>query len=344
MLGAAALLVVGAALGAKHHSVARVPMPPWVCPYPDPLPNPPLAVKACYTVCEANAGDTPCQHRQCKDACWYGNDFCYGSCMGGCYPWAYNSSIAAVGCSSGCQIACGCGLYKGHCWRPQKTCVLSPAITDEQLKPIFSYLCTPGNAPDEVGEFCKGLESNLPAECSSRHNQAVALVSYFYSLMAATGKAASTTCDFSGYGVITTHAGNPCAVLYESPSSPPSPPPAPNPPYPIVSPSPPPNPPPFNPHLEYCPSGGGACSPTVCGPNGEAQCCQDGHKCPGSTCPVCNCPDCSDQPPGVSVPGGGGFESAFTDSFLAKCPSGKGVCSPKICGEGGEAQCCADGH
>jgi hypothetical protein len=63
---------------------------PHHCGYPDPPANPPLSVKTCYELCERNVGDTPCQRRQCKDSCWYGNDFCYNSCVGGCYPWAFN--------------------------------------------------------------------------------------------------------------------------------------------------------------------------------------------------------------------------------------------------------------
>jgi len=155
----------------------------------DEVPEYDNEMKACYLICDNADGATPCDVNSCKSACWFGNDFCYNSCMGGCQFQAVglnNGSRMACdgqtcfsGCSYQCQKQCACGVQKdGHCHKQPTNCMLDESIPGSLIGATVNYICSRG--PSEVRGLCQ-RNKKLPQGCQTGFGFAVALASYYYS-------------------------------------------------------------------------------------------------------------------------------------------------------------------
>ncbi|GAB5364256.1 hypothetical protein AAMO2058_000954100 [Amorphochlora amoebiformis] len=188
-------------------------------------------MKACYLICDNTVGATPCDVNTCKSACWFGNDFCYNSCMGGCQyqavglnngsRMACDSQTCFSGCSYQCQKQCQCGVQKsGHCQKGISACMLDEAIPGSLIGDTVNYICSRG--PPDLQKMCKNSK-HLDKACQSGFGFAVSLVSYYYSHTMSTvpqttqaGVAAvAAACDFGGFGYIKTGSQHPCVMNYK---------------------------------------------------------------------------------------------------------------------------------
>mmetsp|Transcript_22311 Transcript_22311/g.33243 ORF Transcript_22311/g.33243 Transcript_22311/m.33243 type:complete len:356 (-) Transcript_22311:319-1386(-) len=212
------------------------PPPPTACQTgmvaePDDLPPNSNEMKACYLICDNTDGATPCDVDSCKSACWFGNDFCYNSCVGGCQFQAVgltNGSRMACdgqtcfsGCSYNCQKSCGCGVQKdGHCHKTPTACMLDESMPGQLIGDTVNYICS--KAPSTVRKLCKDTHA-LPPVCRQGFGFAVALASYYYSFTMSTVpqvdeagiSAVAAACDFSGFGFIKSDAQHPCLMNFK---------------------------------------------------------------------------------------------------------------------------------
>mmetsp|Transcript_8286 Transcript_8286/g.16275 ORF Transcript_8286/g.16275 Transcript_8286/m.16275 type:complete len:346 (-) Transcript_8286:437-1474(-) len=212
------------------------PPPPTACQTglvadaPDP-PSDDNEMKACYLICDNTDGASACDVNTCKSACWFGNDFCYNSCMGGCKfqavglnngsRMACDSETCFAGCSYQCQKQCNCGVQEsGHCAKFKSGCMLDEAIPGQLIGATVNYLCSSGPSP--IKQLCKSTKKLKPA-CRQGFGFAVALASYSYSYTMSTVpqtteagiSAVAAACDFSGFGFIKDGAQHPCQLNFK---------------------------------------------------------------------------------------------------------------------------------
>eukprot|EP00466_Bigelowiella_natans_P000665 jgi/Bigna1/85014/estExt_fgenesh1_pg.C_10606 len=197
----------------------------------DEVPDTDNEMKACYLICDNADGATPCDVDTCKSACWFGNDFCYNSCVGGCQfqavglnngsRMACDGQVCYSGCSYQCQKQCNCGVQKdGHCHKEPTNCMLDESIPGSLIGATVNYICSKG--PSEVRALC-GKKAKLSAGCQTGFGFAVALASYYYSYTMSNVpqttpggiSAVASACDFNGFGFIKHGAQHPCQMNYK---------------------------------------------------------------------------------------------------------------------------------